>query len=42
MLAAGFFATPNALANALPNVAAASAPTSLALTNASVPAATNP
>jgi len=42
MLAAGFFATPNAPANALPTVASANAPTSLALTNSSAPAAINP
>jgi hypothetical protein len=42
MLAAGFFATPNAPANALPTVAIAAAPTSLALTNSSASAATNP
>jgi hypothetical protein len=42
MLAAGFFATPNAPSNALPVIAAASAPTSLALTDASPIAATNP
>jgi hypothetical protein len=42
MLAAGFFATPNAPDNALPTVAFAAAPTSLALTNSSAPAAINP
>jgi len=42
MLAAGCFATPRAPSNALPAVAAAFAPTSLALTNATPPAATNP
>ncbi len=42
MLAAGFFATPNAPDNALPTVASAAAPTSLALINSSAPAATNP